>query len=664
MQNSKGSIQKGLDFLDMSVEEQQIVKNLSSCWNVTFLRVENFKVARYPFVFLKPTENIRVRFNMHSEVLCIFNTQLTFDARSLDFVDKVINDFSNRLDKLCVLIVSRDNEVVAKIENRNVKESRIFIPFHFSELSGDLLGKEGQITRRLEKFLYTKDLYAFDSPLRTDQYFFGRKAEIQALIGKYSSGENGCVFGLRRIGKTSVLLAVERHARSVGIPVAYIDCSDTKFHVRRWYEALYEIKASLYLANGLGQKNGHREDEYTEAHASRYFLEDLTILRSRCKNRRVLIILDEIESLTFDLSVSEHWSSGKDYLLFWQTIRSIFQQNPDLFSVIVSGVNPRLLETATVAEKDNPIYRFITPSFLGFFDVEEVKEMVSYIGGYMGLIFDEEVFTYLTDELGGHPFLIRQVCSKLHKIVESKGFDRPYRITKAFYRSHSEKIITDIGDYVSSILEILEKKYKDEYELLKILAHGNQSVFKEFAENSREWITHLEGYGLIAEGGGSYYFRINALQRVIASKEKKLVLPGSLEQKWADISSHRNDFEYKLKKVVKFTLKSQLGGKAAKNTVIESMTKSTQKKTAEGLDYDGVFEKELYFLDLKRAVLREWKLFDKIFKSDKGRFEIFMDDANKYRKDAHAGEISDADFSQTISALRWLGDCVGEYSLD
>ncbi|GJH34215.1 AAA-like domain-containing protein [Paraburkholderia hospita] len=664
MQNAKGGIHKGLEFLDMSVEEQEVVESLASCWHVTFLRVDTFKGARYPFVFLKPTDNIRVRFNMHSEVLCIFNTQPTFDARSLDFVDKVINDFSNRLDKLCVVIASKDNDIVYKIENRNVKESRIFIPFHFSELSGSAHGKEKQITKRLEKFLYTKDLYAFDSPLRTDQYFFGRKAEIQALVGKYSSGENGCVFGLRRIGKTSVLLAVERHARSVGIPVTYIDCSDTKFHVRRWNEALYEIKTSLFQGNGLGQKSGHREDEYTQSNASRCFLEDLTLIKTRSKNRRVLIILDEIESLTFDLSTSEHWSNGGDYLFFWQTIRSLFQQHPDLFTIIISGVNPRLLETATVASKDNPIYRFITPSFLGFFGVEEVREMVSYIGGYMGLTYDEEVFTYLTDELGGHPFLIRQVCSKLHKTIETESFDRPHKISKAFYKARSEKIIADIGDYISSILEILEQKYRNEYDLLKYLALGHQATFKEFAQSSREWITHLEGYGLIAEDNGDYHFRINSLQRVIERKEKKLLLPGSLESKWAEISAGRNEFEYALKKVVKFTLKSQLGTNQAKNHIINAMTKPSQKKTATELEYNKIFEKEIYFLDLKRAVAGEWKLFDKIFKSDKARFELFMEDANKFRKDAHAGEISDADFAHTMSALRWLGECIGEYSLE
>ncbi len=45
--------------------------------------------------------------------------------------------------------------------------------------------------------------------------------------------------------------------------------------------------------------------------------------------------------------------------------------------------------------------------------------MVSTIGNYMGMRFDDEIYTYLTDDFGGHPFIIRQVCSHLFK--EKKG---------------------------------------------------------------------------------------------------------------------------------------------------------------------------------------------------------------------------------------------------
>ncbi len=86
---------------------------------------------------------------------------------------------------------------------------------------------------------------------------------------------------------------------------------------------------------------------------------------------------------------------------------------------MISGVNPISIETPIVNTYDNPIYRFISPSYLPFFNANEVKEMVSTIGNYMGMRFDDEIYTYLTDDFGGHPFIIRQVCSHLFK--EKKG---------------------------------------------------------------------------------------------------------------------------------------------------------------------------------------------------------------------------------------------------
>ena len=45
------------------------------------------------------------------------------------------------------------------------------------------------------------------------QCHVGRAADVQKLIGHYKANENGSLFGLRRIGKTSVLWGVVRHQK-------------------------------------------------------------------------------------------------------------------------------------------------------------------------------------------------------------------------------------------------------------------------------------------------------------------------------------------------------------------------------------------------------------------------------------------------------------------
>lgn len=661
----KCGILSSLEFTDFNSDERGIVHNLATSWFVSFAKVHEFKSTRYPYVFLKPTTELSDRFNLHSEVLCVFNCYDHFDARSLDFVDKTLSDFANRLDKLCVLIISKASGIYSDIERiTQDKESRIFIPFHFSDLEGGATGKNATIIHGLEKGLYTKDLFAFDSPLRSDRYFFGRKADVQALVGKFQNGENGSVFGLRRIGKTSVLLAVERQLRLRKAPVVFIDCSDTRFHIAKWNETLYQIKESLYKANTQSIKSGHQLADYTELKASICFQDDLEKLKRIFKSP-VLLILDEIESLTFGVSASAHWANGTDYLFFWQTIRSVFQQNPGLFSFIISGVNPVALETPKVAQADNPIYRFITPEYLGFFDVDEVELMVSYIGKYMGMSFAREIYTYLTDEFGGHPFLIRQACSQLHKFIQSEGKMRPFFVSKEYFQARKESVIRNIQEYIELILHILREKYNDEYVLLTYLAHDDYVTFTSFARESNDWTKHLVGYGLISSSPSlpnQYHFRIGAVRTTILEKENRRPLPNSAEARWKSISEERNRFEKRFRSVARLLLKTSLGETKAKAAIIDVMNKQTQKIKANNAKYDDIFsdnkENELYFLDLKKVVEANWHIFSNIFKGDKAKFSTFMDIVNKQRGDAHANTISEDDFTLAKSSLDWLWGCL------
>lgn len=655
-------IRLNLSIENFSADEKKIIDKLSKTWFISFAKVHEFKGSRYAYVFLKPTVAISERFNLYNEVLCLFSAYDKFDARSLDYVDKTLSDFDNRLDKLCVQIISKSEQIIRDISKLSAdKESRIYIPFKYSEILNSVNDDVTILTRRLEEHLYTKDLFAFDSPLRTEKYFFGRKADVQTLIGKYSNGENGCIFGLRRIGKTSVLLAVERQLKSINCPVVYLDCSDTKFHRNSWNKALYFIKDALFKSNNISNLKTHKENEYTEQKASECFENDLNVAYSYFNKKRILLIFDEIESITFDLSASENWANNVDYIYFWQTIRSIYQQNNNLFSFVISGVNPKPLETARILNKhDNPIYRFITPNYLGFFKVDTVEYMINYIGQYMGIKFEKEVATYLTDYFGGHPFLIRQFCSQLHKHLDDKNKPRPLVISKNFYTTNIKQLSTNLIDYIDLIIQVLVDRYPEEYELLEHLANGEETTFHEFAKNSREWIQHLVGYGLIIEDENRFFFRINMVKDLIKSKTSKRKMPTSLEAKWEFISRDRNSFESELRKIVKLLLKTTLGAKNAREQIINSMSKANQKSKALMLSYDDIFEKELYFSDLKRTIESNWTIFEKIFKSDQQKFSIFMDLANKNRVDAHANEISEDEFNITISAIHWLNQCLKE----
>lgn len=104
--------------------------------------------------------------------------------------------------------------------------------------------------------------------------------------------------------------------------------------------------------------------------------------------------------------------------------------------------------------------------------------MVSTIGNYMGMSFDDEIYTYLTDDFGGHPFIIRQVCSHLFK--EKKGL-KSISITKYEYERKREEINNSIVDYLDLIITVLRERYPDEYQLIEYLAAGDQKHLPNFS---------------------------------------------------------------------------------------------------------------------------------------------------------------------------------------
>ena len=645
---------------DFGPKEIEIVHNLATIFFVSNAKIGKAGKDRYPVVYLKPTDDLQQRFCFFSELLCVLHPYPVIDARVIDFIDKSLSASQNRLDRLCVLVVSNASDVEANVPKVSVtSEARVFVPFRYNELTGSVAGKGDIVRRRLEENLYTKDLFAISSALKTDRYFFGRRTDVQRIIGKYNEGENSSIFGLRRIGKTSVLWAVVRELRDIGAPVAFIDCTDTRFHKARWNQTLFRIKQALFQANPVTEA-GNGEHAYSEAGASVAFSEDILLIK-KVYGKPSLLIFDEVENLSFDLSPTNHWASGADYLAFWQTMRSTFQQNPNLFSFLICGVNPRCVEVPLIGPSlDNPLYRYVEPTYLGFFDVDDVTAMLKYIGGYMGMSFDTEVYTYLTDEYGGHPFLIRQVCSKLHQWHLKKLLPRKVHIRKETYREKREELRLSTRDYIDLILRILRERYVDEYRLLQHLSADDHQTFSSYALDEPTLINHLLGYGLVTKVSDKYHFRIIAVQDAIADTATHLRSPVTLEERWELLNAERNSFEQELRNIVKRTLKIAFGAPAAKDKFVNAMMKRSQKEKAATYSYDDMFRGEVYFSDLKRAILAEWDVFKNIFRDDKTRFEHAMTTVNKLRADAHANEIDAESFSSAMESIRWLKTSIEE----
>ena len=141
----------------------------------------------------------------------------------------------------------------------------------------------------------------------------------------------------------------------------------------------------------------------------------------------------------------------------------------------MAGTNPSAIEQITINKHDNPLYNQLkAESYLPPFQVIDTKDMVNKLGGYMGLCFDDVVCAKLTQDFGGHPYLIRHFCSTINQYVNENRLTKPLIISMAIYDKVMPMFVEKSADnYCRFILNVLEDYYPEENRFLQELALGN-----------------------------------------------------------------------------------------------------------------------------------------------------------------------------------------------
>lgn len=636
------------------------IKKLSQFGLITFSRQIRFKSTEYTVCFFKPTLEMRNMYNLGNELLVVscLDGMNDFKSRTKDFIDYMLvtnTEFKNRLDKVTCFLVDGDNDVVEKVKADRIEnpDVRLIVPFCTDELNSKF--DENALSNRLRKFLYEKDLFGIAVPLKNDTLFFGKDRTniISELYARYKQGEEGGLFGLRRIGKTSILNLLKlRIAEADGVAI-YFDCSSS--HHFRWNEFLRHIIKTIVTEYTVEKnENGNivlntdcnleiTEERYNEKDAAASFMEDIKQLHKMLDNRRILFILDEIESISYTTSPSKWWREENDALYFWQSIRSLIQMNNECLSFIVAGVNPMCVEIQSINKYDNPIFGMFKPIYTSLFEYEDIKKMVSSIGGRLGISFEDAVYAKMMEDYGGHPFLIRQVCSRINSELNEKKVERPTTISIYSYNLKCEDYRQSMTSVIEQILGVIEKYYPSEFELLKKLALDGRSAFKKELALGEKGIQHLVGYCIIEKVDGEFFIRIKSIEEYIKSKFIYDSTLNEQKDKRARINLRRDDIEEKLRNIILFSLQAKYGKKAKEQliSIVDKTTtdKSQKTKLVNAPSLKAAIE-ELYLSQIKVIMDKDWKSYAMIF-PDKSKFEAYMDILNRSRTvGAHTKSVS------------------------
>ena len=633
-----------LDHFD--IDERSILIRISKDWYVTNsgaeIRLSSTSIYRYALV--KPVDVFQQMFNIDREMVVLFSPYDNFEPRTLDAIAAATaRHQALRIERICSILISRDPDIEQELKEllKNDQEAQIVIPFTYAEIQS-CAADPFFFRNRFIRHFYSRDLFASESPLKKDIYFFGRTDLVHSLINRHRSNQVSGLFGLRKTGKTSVIFGVQRAMQKVDGVSAFIDCQNPGFHRLRWNHALHHVLQEVRQQNNLDDRLGPL-DQYTEEKASVLFEKYLVKMSSDLGNKTIMLIFDEIENITPTVSPSEHWRAGNDFVYFWQVMRSLFQKRSGLFSYLLVGTNPLCVELPRIGNADNPIFAQIPLEYIPGFDVPQTREMVRRLGRIMGLKFDEYIYSRLTDDFGGHPYLIRHVCSVINRLVRN---ERPVRIDKVLYEDAVRLFLRDYSQFMEMILSVLKEYFRDEYEMLRTLSRGDIETFKEFAQLSPLYTNHLLGYGILQEVDGRFSFKTESIRMFIEACEQYKKLNLSDKEKWAEVSERRNSIEKELRRLCRMQLMAQIGETAARNSVI-SLFGEPRASRVGGLAFGDLFngtKSGIFFTDLIKVISKEWECFKNIFGRNKEECLQHLKVINDMRIDAHAKTITEAEF--------------------
>jgi len=289
----------------------------------------------------------------------------------------------------------------------------------------DILIQRGREQRDKRKILQSylrqylgkqRDLYNVRDPVSDRLNFFGRQPQADELLDALSRKHTIAMLGLRKMGKSSLLLYLRDR---ISCPVAHvdlqagIDLGDLYNRIFKSWQRSLRVKLPDFQWEPPALSNNDDPDQIS-TQFSRVVLDLMSEIENFGVQPDLGLFVDEIEVIVppeIRNGEEKNTKAVKRYLAFTRAIRGIIQETQQL-ALMVVGVDPRFNRINRWGTQQNPFYQLFEIVYLGPLSKDASCQMVRNIGRRMGLKYDEEAVEFIVEICGGHPFLMRQLCSK------------------------------------------------------------------------------------------------------------------------------------------------------------------------------------------------------------------------------------------------------------
>ncbi|OJT25556.1 hypothetical protein BO221_06700 [Archangium sp. Cb G35] len=360
-------------------------------------------------------------------------------------------------------------------------------------------GTSASVLREAEdRFATRVDPYDEAKPVDDPAWFHGRVDLLDRLAMALKQGQHVGLFGLRKVGKTSLLKQLRNRAQDT--PVVEIDCQS------------YEPVAIDYLQRILAKLRMELErlrlqelPPPRKVSSARDFHESVLELHQHwVRSGRAspfFVLLDEIDKFFVDRRRENSARILAEYVQLLRPLRALAQES-NCLSVLVTTyraeVNRQNVLMPSVGE--NPMFMSFQEYFLGALSAAETRAMVEKIGAWRDIRWEPAALEELHAYCGGHPFLTRILASDACEGGRSRWvtLDKVRDVTRAIQSNFPKH---RIGQYYKE--SIWQELREDEREALLLIA-SQESGLQETAlpDPLKEALTQIELYGLIRRNEG------------------------------------------------------------------------------------------------------------------------------------------------------------------
>ncbi|MBD2388621.1 HEAT repeat domain-containing protein [Cylindrospermum sp. FACHB-282] len=338
---------------------------------------------------------------------------------------------NNRQKRAGILLYRETPDTIFRVRMAEVRLSEHFvlIPIPLAAVEQvvvDSAACTGLLAEYCDRYLPGADLFDDRNAIGDTLSFFGRGKLLHRLEEELLRKQGVGLFGLRKSGKTSILLQLGFSLRHH--PVVHIDLQPYGGKPRYGAEFFNEIvqKLSLLLKNREASqrlKFTPFSRDLPATDLTTEFIQRISqlteVLTKTGYKPPIICFLDEIERIL--PTPTDPPEKVEEFNACFGVLRSLSQEQRQL-GFLIADVHPdcnRINQWQQTGVPTNPVFSFFKEVFLSPFSAEETTTMLTDISRLMGRAFDQETLTAIHQESGGHPFIARQIASLLcAKVLE------------------------------------------------------------------------------------------------------------------------------------------------------------------------------------------------------------------------------------------------------